>query len=193
MIFYLSRFVVWVFFRSIWRLDVRGHDNIPKIGPVIIAPNHRSYADPPIVGISIKRPIHFLAKKELFFFKPFGWMIANMNAHPLNRTSATEAIKAAQGLLHEGDVITIFPEGGRNQTENFRPPKAGVGLLSMSTGAPVVPAYIRHSQAADLMKLKRVRIDFGAPLYPANYTSYQQMAEAVMASIKAIKEARSSE
>ncbi len=189
MIYRFCRFVVWVFFATIWRLKVNGEENVPATGPVIIAGNHRSYADPPIVGISIERPVHFIAKKELFAFKPFGWLITNLNAHPLNRNSGTEAIRAAEAILKSGQPIIIFPEGGRSTTDEFRPAKAGVGMVAMRTGTPVVPAYIHNSPARALLRLKQVSITFGKPLIPAQYESYQALADAVMAEVKALKEA----
>jgi 1-acyl-sn-glycerol-3-phosphate acyltransferase len=183
------RFVVWVFFKYIWRLEVNGAEYVPSSGPVIIAGNHRSYADPPIVGISIERHVHFLAKKELFSFGPFGWLIRNLNAHPLNRSSATEAIRAAEAILKSGQPIIIFPEGGRSTTEEFRPAKAGVGLVAMRTGTPVVPAYIHNSPGHRLIRFKKVSITFGKPIEPVGFDSYQALADRVMADVKRLKEA----
>jgi 1-acyl-sn-glycerol-3-phosphate acyltransferase len=189
MMYVASRFIVWVVFKVIWRLKIIGRENIPAQGPVIIAANHRSYADPPIVGISIERHVHFIAKKELFDFKPFGWLITRLNAHPLNRSSGAEAIRAAEALLKAGNPIIIFPEGGRSTTEEFRPPKAGVGLVAKRTNTPVVPAYIHNSPAHRLIRFKQVSITFGKPLDPARFETYQALAEGVMAEVKSLKEA----
>lgn len=184
----VCRFIVWVVFKTIWRLKVAGRENIPAEGGVIIAANHRSYADPPIVGISIERHVHFIAKKELFAFRPFGWLISNLHAHPLNRSSGGEAIRAAEAILKSGQPIIIFPEGGRSTTEEFRPPKAGVGLVAIRTNTPVVPAYIHNSPAKALLRLKQVSITFGKPLNPSQFDTYQALAEAVMMAVKSIKE-----
>lgn len=189
MLYVLCRFIVWCFFATIWRLKISGRENVPENGAIIISANHRSYADPPIVGISLRRHVHFIAKKELFDFKPFGWLISRLHAHPLNRGSGAEAIRTGTSLLEAGEALIIFPEGGRSKTDEFRPAKAGVGLVAQKTGALVVPAYIDNSHAAALVRLKRVSITYGKPLNPADYPSYQGLADAVMDRIREIKEA----
>src|SRR5207253_1193849 len=80
-----------------------------------IAATHRSFADPPLVGVSVPREVHFLAKRELFRFKPFGWLIGQLNAHPLNRRAGdVSAIRQAQRILKDGHVLIVFPEGRRS-------------------------------------------------------------------------------
>lgn len=182
------RFAQWLVhfvLTIVWRLEVHGQENIPKTGAVIIASNHRSFGDPPIVGSSIPRAVHFLAKKELFRFRPFGWLISNLNAHPLNRGGDVAAFKLAQNLLSEGNALIIFPEGGRSKTEDFRPAKAGVGMLAQMAQCPIVPTYIQNS--AYMKKLKKIRVVFGPVLYAKDYGSYQDAAEAVMKKIGELK------
>src|SRR5258706_12353999 len=107
LLYTVSKFACACFFKIGWRLEIKGLDHIPNSGPVIIAANHRSYADPPVIGLSVSRPVHFLAKKELFDFKPFGWLISRLNAHPLNRRAGVAAMKEAQRILQEGGVIIL--------------------------------------------------------------------------------------
>lgn len=175
------------FFKLGWRLESYGLENIPESGGFIIAANHRSYADPPLVGVSISRPIHFLAKKQLFNFKPFGWLITNLNSHPLNREGGgREALRQAKKLLLEGYPITLFPEGGRSKTDEFLPPKAGVGLLAIQSQCPVVPCYIHNS--GHMPKFKKLTVTFGAPIDPKPFTSYEELSKHVMNEIAKIKE-----
>lgn len=159
---------------------------MPESGAFIVAANHRSLADPPLIGVSSQRPVHFLAKEELFRFRPFGWLISNLNAHPLKRASHdVKALKAAKEILGSGDPIILFPEGRRSKTDTLQPAKAGVGMLSSLTGAPVIPAYIHNS--GYLKEFRRLSVLFGAPLYPQNFDSYQAMADATMLEISKLQ------
>ena len=163
-----------------------GMENLPKKGPVIIASNHRSYIDPPIIGSVVHRDFHFLAKKELFNFKPFGWFITKLNAHPLNRASGIAALRAAQEILDENGVVILFPEGRRSPSDQLLKPKSGVGMLALKTGVPVVPAYIHNS--GHLKEFKRVSVYFGVPIDPKKFKSYDALAEEVMAQIQKLKD-----
>lgn len=180
-----SRWVVTFFFKIGWRLSVEGVEHIPKEGGVIIAANHRSYADPPLLGVSIPREVHFLAKKELFHFRPFGWLISKLNAHPLDRGGDVAAFKASQRLLSQGYAIIVFPEGRRSKTDQFGKVKPGVGMLAMKSGCPVVPAYIHNS--GHTTRFYPLRVCFGAPVFPGDSLSYDSLAEEIMKRVAAIR------
>lgn len=171
-------------------MEVHGLENIPQTGGVILAANHRSYADPPLVGCHISRQVHFLAKMELFQFRPFGWLITNLNAHPLNRSgSDVSALKTAKRVLEEGNTMIVFPEGRRNRSNVLGQPKAGIGLLAKMAGCPVVPVYIHNS--AEMIFFKKISIYFGKPLLPEQFNSNQDIADAVMSEIQRMKEKKS--
>lgn len=171
---------------TLWRANVKGKENVPKKGGVIIAANHRSLVDPPVVGSVLPRNVHFLAKEELFHFGPFGWLIKNLNAHPLRRSGDVRAFKIALRLLRSGEGVILFPEGRRAKTDQLQKPKAGVGLLAKATGCAIVPAYIHNS--GYVSKFKKIYVRFGPPLNPDNYESDQAMADAVMQEIQKMKE-----
>jgi 1-acyl-sn-glycerol-3-phosphate acyltransferase len=160
---------------------------MPASGGVIVGANHRSYADPPLVGVSIPKEVHFLAKRELFLFAPFGWLISNLNAHPLNRSGDVSAFKVSQRLLEAGCVMIVFPEGRRNKSEIMAPAKAGVGLLSKITGCPIVPTYIHNS--AYLKSFRKIIVTFGKPLYPEGFEDQQSLADEVMRRISELRAA----
>ncbi len=147
-----------------WRIKVLGREYVPDKGGVIVAANHRSLADPPVVGSSLNRDVHFLAKEELFRFLPFGWLITQLNAHPLKRSGDVGALKMALRLLRSGQGVILFPEGRRSKTDDLQKGKAGVGLLAKATGCPVVPAYIHNT--GYLKQFRKVQVRFGAPLFP---------------------------
>jgi 1-acyl-sn-glycerol-3-phosphate acyltransferase len=175
-----------VLFKTIWRLKVTGDENVPATGAFIVAPNHRSYADPPLVGVAVFREVHFLAKKELFSFRPFGWFIKNLNAHPLNRAGDIAAFREAGRILKRGGALIVFPEGRRMGRDVFGSPKAGVGMLASSSGAPVLPVYIH--QSGYMTQFRRVFVRFGQPVNPADYGSYQEISEEVMRRIRKMAE-----
>jgi len=175
-------------FRGVWRLKVVGAENVPRTGPLIVAPNHRSYADPPLVGVALPREVHFLAKKELFSFPPFGWFIRNLNAHPLNRAGDIAAFREATRILKSGGGLIIFPEGRRMDTDTLGPAKAGIGMLGALSGAPILPVYLHNSRF--MVRFRRVEVHFGKPIDPKVFGSYDEIATRVMADIAALRAAR---
>ena len=182
-----SRFVVWILFRTLWRLRIEGAENVPPEGAVIVAPNHRSLADPPLIGCGVRREVHFLAKKELFRFGPFGRLISNLNAHPLNRAAGSAAFKTALKILHHGDILIMFPEGRRAKTDELGVGKAGVAMLARRTRTPVVPAYIHNS--GYVTRFRRLRVRFGEPIDPSGFADDEPLAAEVMRRIGDLKAA----
>ena len=168
-----------------WGVRMTGTENVPRTGGLILAPNHQSYADPPLVGVSTPREVHFLAKQELFYFKPFGWLIRNLNAHPLNRAGDIGAFREASRILKAGGALIMFPEGRRMPPDTFGAPKAGVGLLANMTKTPVLPVYVHNS--AYMTRFRRVSVHFGEPIDPAAFASHQDIAAEVMRRIAELK------
>jgi 1-acyl-sn-glycerol-3-phosphate acyltransferase len=186
-VYRLTRFVFYWVYKIVWRLQIRHVERVPLKGALIIASNHKSYADPQIVGITIPRPVHFLAKEELFRFRPFGWIITECNSHPLKRRGGDiAALRLSMDILLKNGALTIFPEGGRSKTDHFRPPKAGVGLLANKTGAPILPMYIHNS--GHISKFKKLIVSFGTPIYANHHHSNQAIAEDVMKQITKLKQ-----
>lgn len=152
---------------------IYGSENIPKEGPVILAPNHRSYIDPPLVGFAAGRETYFLAKEELFRFKPFAMLIRFYNAIPLKRSlEAKEALFHAIEILKNNGAVVIFPEGTRNKTsQKLLPFKFGISFLAFQTNAKIVPVYIKNNQGKALIKpflwifrIKRLEVHIGKPI-----------------------------
>ena len=137
--------------RSFTRVRIEGAlDEIPSSGPVILAANHISNADPVILGAwltkSLGRRIHWLGKKELFEWPVIGWVARNGGIHPVDRAAAdVDALRTAQRVLVEGQVLMIFPEGTRSPTGELQPPKDGLAMLALRTDAPIVPIGISNT------------------------------------------------
>lgn len=114
----------------------------------IIAANHASFLDPPLVAISWPEPIHFLARKTLFDVPLLNPIITNLNAHPLGGSSDLSSLKLACKLIEEGKKILIFPEGTRSTDGSIAPFKQGIGMLAARAKCPIIPAYIHGSAKA---------------------------------------------
>lgn len=158
--------------RLFFRLEVVSPGLVPATGPVLIVSNHVSVLDPPFVGAAAPRPLFFMAKEELFRIPLFGRLIRALNARPVRRDgSDTRALKAALAQLEEGRALLVFPEGTRGEEgQPLREGKAGVGMLAVLSGAPVVPVYVSGTGAAlprgrSVPRPARVRVTFGPPLH----------------------------
>ncbi len=158
-LFGLAYVVVGAIARVLWRLRVVGRENVPLDGPLIVAANHVSNLDPPLLGVSMPRPISYMAKKELFAMPVIGWLIPRLNAYPVDRQAGgTAALRASLRMLKEGRCVGVFPEGGRN-VGGDKETKGGAAFLAAASGAPLVPAAIVGSR--NLRPFRRVTVVFG--------------------------------
>ncbi|MBU0982381.1 MAG: 1-acyl-sn-glycerol-3-phosphate acyltransferase [candidate division Zixibacteria bacterium] len=184
--------------KVVFRIRVSGSDRIPKDGPVILASNHISWYDPPLVGSWMWRETHFFAKSGLFEHPLFGAIIRRTNALPVKRgTIDREALKLAYEALRKPSGLVIFPEGTRSRSGEFRAPKLGVGMIARKIGCPIVPIYIHGANRLKdcFWGRQRLSITYGEPIsvdYVNSVSSgrpgYQEIADTVMARIAALKE-----
>lgn len=143
-------------------MRVYGGENMPKTGPVIVACNHVSFFDPPVLGSASPRRIQYMAKEQLFRIPVLGPAIRAVGAYPVDREgSATAAVKRSVEVLRQGGVIGIFPEGTRNLSGGAEV-RGGVSLLASLGKAPVVPARLVGTSGAK--RLERFRVYFGKPM-----------------------------
>src|SRR4051794_17608995 len=145
-----------------------GREHIPATGPCIIAANHRSFLDPFVIGCLVRRPVYFVAKKELFGNRLQAWFLNSLGAFPIDRGNADrDAMSTAREILERGDCVLIFPEGTRTRPGTLGNPKRGVGRLALETGAPVVPVAVIGTETVRRgwrIRPHKVRIRAGAPL-----------------------------
>jgi len=137
--------------RCVTRVQVEGDpDAIPREGPVILASNHISNADPVIIGAwltpRLGRRIHWLGKKEMFEWPVVGWMARNGGVVPVDRGAADiDAFRLAQRVLAAGQVLMVFPEGTRSPTGELQVPKDGLAMLALRTNATIVPIGVSNT------------------------------------------------
>jgi 1-acyl-sn-glycerol-3-phosphate acyltransferase len=176
----LVAFAGRLFSRAVTRISIEGAiDELPRSGPVIIASNHASNLDVPVIGSwlipLLGRRIHWLGKKELFDWPIIGWIAANGGVHPVDRGAADiEAFRLAQRILDEGHVLFVFPEGTRSPDGSLQEARDGVALLALRTGAPIVPLGISGSHGVWPKGQRlphpggRVTVRVGRPFRPAD-------------------------
>jgi 1-acyl-sn-glycerol-3-phosphate acyltransferase len=197
----------WIGFRALYRFyfgwRVYNAERVPLSGPVILASNHSSYLDPPLVGAGIRRDINYLARESLFRFPVVGWVLRNWNSVPVDREGGgAKGLKAILDRLLKGGAIILFPEGTRSRDGKLQPARSGIGLTVIKSTAPVVPvrvfgtyeAYGRHMRYPK--PFHRVIVKYGKPM---NFEAlraeaktcskerlkkiYQQVADELMAAI----------
>jgi glycerol-3-phosphate dehydrogenase (NAD(P)+) len=187
LVYWIVRAVVQPFFLVYFRMSRIGREHVPD-GPVILAANHRSFLDPFIIGTCLRRPVYYVAKKELFAKRLHGWFLNSLGAFPVDRGAGdASAIDTAKAILARGDAVLIFPEGTRTRPGPLGPAKRGVGRLVLETGAPVVPVAIIGTEAIRRgwrIRPHKVRVRLGRPLtFPRAEQSSQRLAHAVTARI----------
>ena len=202
----LSYRIGWILFRAVYatyfRWRVFGAENVPQSGGVILASNHASFLDPPLVGSGLKRDINYLARESLFRFPGIGALLRSWNAVPVDRDGGgARGLKAILDRLLNGGAIILFPEGTRTRDGKLQPARSGIGLTVIKSTAPVVPvrvfgtfeAYGRHVK---FPRPRRVILKYGRPLNFEKLRAeakvcdkarlkiiYQEVADEIMAAI----------
>src|SRR5881275_2980212 len=128
-VYWLVRALLQPFFHVYFRMARIGREHIPAEGPVIIASNHRSFLDPFVIAVMARRPMYYVAKKEIFLYnRVLAWMLSALGAFPVDRGAGDqEMIETAKAILARGDIVLMFPEGTRTRPGSLSKPKRGVG------------------------------------------------------------------
>jgi 1-acyl-sn-glycerol-3-phosphate acyltransferase len=164
----------WSLFRRIYAIYFRwrvfNSERVPLNGPVILASNHASFLDPPLVGSGLHRGINFLARESLFRFPGIGWLLRKWNSVPVDRDGGGAAgLRAILDRLLAGGAIILFPEGTRTRDGRLQPGRSGIGLTVIKSKAVVVPvrvfgtyeAYGRHIK---IPRPHQVSLKYGRPM-----------------------------
>ncbi len=164
------------------RCRVRGKENIPSQGPLLIVANHLSLADPPLLGVTISRKVIFMAKKELFHFRLIGYFIGSFGAFSVHRGQLDrKALRQAYQVLADGLALVTFPEGTRSRSGQLRPAFSGPALIAMRSGAPILPVGIIGTEKIRgvtwLLRRPQITVNVGHPFYLPPVSSRLTKAE----------------
>ena len=166
----IARFLLLFMFR----IKTVGIENVPKSGGVIYAANHKSCYDPIVIAATSKRQLTFMGKKELFKFKPFGYILKSLGAFPVNRGKGdVGAVKTGLTILKQEKVMMIFPEGKRINKGEVVPAKPGVAMFAIHAKVPVVPIKIE----GEYRFMHRIKIIYGKPMYFDEYYGQKLSSE----------------
>ncbi len=184
-VLFVVRLILTPFFLVYLRMERIGREHIPSEGPVILASNHRSFFDPFIIGTMTRRPVYYVAKKELFTYNRFlSWLLNALGAYPVDRGAGDqETIETSRIILQRGEIVLMFPEGTRTRPGPLGKPHRGVGRLALESGAPVVPIAIIGTEdirAGWRIRPRKVRLRAGPMLqFPTVQSASPALAGAV--------------
>jgi 1-acyl-sn-glycerol-3-phosphate acyltransferase len=165
-----------VYLKIFYRLDVKGVEKIPATGPVVLAANHVHNLDPIMIGCSIDRVVHYMAKNELFRCGCFAKVLSWLKAFPVKRGSNDRiALKKAIEILSEGKVLGIFPEGERRRDIIVGKGLPGAGFVALKTNATIVPIGI----VSEFKLFKPVILNFGDPISLEKYMDQRTSTDLV--------------
>lgn len=184
-----ARFIVKMVLQPKYKVKKEGLEHIPSEGPVIICANHISNYDPPIVGITCPRQIHFMAKEELYKNKIFGFILHHVHAFPVKRgMTDRNALRRGLDVLKEGHVLGLFPEGTRSKDGEIQRGLAGAGFFAMRSKATVIPCAIVGSYEGKEPLIVRYGPPVDIQTLKEQKASAQEVTDAIMADIKNLKE-----
>jgi 1-acyl-sn-glycerol-3-phosphate acyltransferase len=158
--------------RAFLGLKTEGAEHVPGTGGFILACNHVSNWDPPLVGSAVERELFYLAKEELFKNRIFAALIRAYNAIPLRRESfSRRTLEEAARVIKAGNAILIFPEGTRSVSGGLKEPRPGLGMLADWARCPIVPAYVTGSNTIMKCLIRRTPlvVSFGPPIGPEEF------------------------
>jgi len=201
-VYYLGWSAYRLLFATYFRWRVHHPERVPRHGPVILASNHASFLDPPLVGAGLTREINYLARESLFRYPGIGWLLRAVNSVPVDRDGGGGAgLRAILDRLLKGGGIILFPEGTRTRDGQLQPARSGVGLTVIKSTAPVVPvrvsgtfqAFGRHVRFphphpvavtyGQPMLFEKLRAEAKTVCRPRLKEIYQEVADQIMAAI----------
>jgi 1-acyl-sn-glycerol-3-phosphate acyltransferase len=199
-------FAGWSMFRLMYavyfRWSVYNPERVPLKGGVILAANHASFLDPPIVGCGLHRPINYMARASLFRYPGINWLLRQWQAVPVDRDGGGAAgLREILSRLHAGGAIILFPEGTRTKDGKLQPARSGIGLTVIKSSVPVVPVrtfgtFEAFGRNHKFPRPVRIAVKYGEPMRfeklraeakdcskPRLKEIYQEVADEIMAAI----------
>lgn len=168
----MVRFLVTAILRTYCRMSLTGQENIPRSGPFVLAPVHRSFIDTPIASGCTRRRLRFMGKDSMWKQRAFGWTLSALGAFPVTRGSADrEAITRAIAVLQSGEPLVLFPEGERKSGPDVQPLRDGAAYVACKAGVPIIPVGIGGSERVlgkgmKFMYPRKLVVLIGDPIHP---------------------------
>lgn len=163
-----ARLVLTVPTILLYRVRGIGVKNVPREGPLVLAPNHFSQMDHFFIGVYLRRKIRFMAKSQLFGPPVLTYIYKHGGVFPIRRGHHDEeAFKTAYEILDQGEMLLVYAEGGRSRSGEMGTPKPGIGRIALESGAPIVPVAIHGSARVrgwKRLRFPRVTVEFGEPV-----------------------------
>jgi 1-acyl-sn-glycerol-3-phosphate acyltransferase len=183
--YHLGKVVVATLLKLLSRWRVEGRENVPSEGAVLVAVNHLHFIDPPLIVVSLKRPLVFMAKAELFEARWRAWCLDRLGAFPVRRGKLDRrALRQSEQVLADGRALVLFPEASRSENAQLQPALPGSALIANRHGVPVLPVGITGTEEIDrrgwIFRRPRITVRIGKPFYlPASGAkkSKEELAE----------------
>jgi len=190
--FHIVRLFSFTFFKFFHSFRTSGTDNLPP-GPLILAPNHASYLDPPATGCGLFRVTYYLARHTLFKPPIASWLLPSIGSIPVNQNSpGPSSLKNIFEVFKNKGTLVLFPEGQRTFDGNLRKAEPGIGMIAARANVPVVPVHIIGSREAmprngSWHPFRPIRVVYGKPMRftgdPKNRQDFQNFADEIMSAI----------
>ena len=194
--FHLVRLFSLTFFKFFHSFRTSGTDNLPP-GPLILAPNHASYLDPPATGCGLFRVTYYLARHTLFKPPIASWLLPSIGSIPVNQNSpGPSSLKNIFEVFKNKGTLVLFPEGQRTFDGNLRKAEPGIGMIAARANVPVVPVHIIGSREAMPRNgrwhpFRPIRVVYGKPMRfmgdPKNREDFQKFADEIMSAISKLQ------
>jgi len=168
--YYVSRLVVRMLLLLLTRWQIKGRENIPSQGALLIVANHLHLVDPPLLVVSLSRKVRLMAKKELFHSRLIGYFMSGFGAFPVYRGQLDKkALRHVHQLLADGQAVVVFPEGTRSKNAQLQHAFPGAALIALRSGVPVLPVGINGTEkikgVAWILRRPRITVNIGHPFY----------------------------
>ena len=166
--YYVGRILLHVLLLLLTHWEVRGRENVPRQGPLLAVSNHLNLADPPVLAIGVGRKAIFMAKEELFRSRLGGYFVRSFGSFPVHRGRLDRAaLRQAEKVLADGQVLIMFPEATRSRNAQLQPPFPGSVLIALRSGVPILPIGITGTEEIKglgwMLRRPHITVNIGVP------------------------------